>query len=310
MAASPAGPSTVGIIVLGWNHSEETLACLDSLSKIVYRDLQILYVDNGSDPDERQKIKKAFSHVEWLELPVNRGFAGGMNSGIAWCLEKNIPYVLILNNDTCVDPNFLAPLVAALEKDPSVAGANPKILVRDHPEMIWFSGGVIRPLTGRTAHRGKDQPEDTFKNQKAIMDYATGCCLLLRAGALRRVGLLDESYFAQCEDVDLSLRLRRGGFSLLYVPQSVIWHGVSASMGGEASPMSLYFRVRNHPRLVWKQRLGVVPFLYHAVVAPAGLLLRALLKGQGKAAQAVGVGYRDFLLGRGGEGAMKTFVRR
>ena len=301
---------SVGIVVLAWNEAEETAACLGSLSRIDFPEATVLVVDNGSQEDIGAALKKSYPYVQVVRLPRNLGFAGGMNAGLKWFLDKGFPYVLLLNNDTRVDPHFLTALVQAMDAHPHAAAANPKIFFADHPHDIWFAGGVIRLPAFRTIHRGYRETDHGQYDQMTDMDYLTGCCMLLRSSVLKSTGLLDPVYFNQCEDVDLSLRLRRVGHDLLFVPAARIFHRVSFTIGGELAPMNLYYGFRNNLRIVFRFRRRPVALLYHAVLGPVSMTLKMALRRNGPAVRAILMGVRDFFLNRGGEGAGTSLYQR
>lgn len=131
-------------------------------------------------------------------------------------------------------------------------------------------------------------------NTPSAMDFATGCCWLLRVSALEEAGLLDDDYFNQNEDVDLSLRLRQAGYELRYVPKATIWHKVSLTMGGALSPTSIYYRVRNNLILTRKRNPLPSVWLTQLIIGPLFLALRLIARREWKSLRAVGMGWLDF----------------
>jgi len=292
----------VVVCVLSWNGREDTLACLDALGHVTYERLQVVVVDNGSVDGSADAVEAAFPSVSVLRLAENRGFAGGMNVAFREALRSGGEYVLALNNDMVVDPGFVAPLVAALSSDPRAAAACSQVLFADPPDRIWYAGARYRPkrgYQGRHSLYGKSPlPPGTPPYET---DRACAGAMLVPRRALERVGWLDEELFAYAEDVDWSLRARREGLHVLVVPASVVRHEVSASSGGEASPATIYYDLRNALTVAERHdplgRVGTALRRAEAVAAHAAQA--ALFSSRRREAlRAVWTGWRDFRHGR------------
>lgn len=267
---------TVFVIVVNWNNAGDTIRCLQSLSSVAYLPMRVMVVDNGSTDCSVAEIRQHFPQYEILELESNRGFGGGCNAGHDKALEKGAGYVVFLNNDTVVDPGFLEPLIVPLRERDTLAVTVPRIYFMNRPDRIWYAGGEVNLLTGRIAHRGIRQPDGKRFDFPLETAYATGCCLAVRAGDFRDAGGFDPSFSMYAEDVDLSLRMRKGGKKILYVPVSKVWHRVSASGGGELGLSRLWKKNRSMLRLLVKYRAWPGILLY--------LLLAPFRLAQGAAA--------------------------
>ncbi len=270
-------PRTVGVVILNWNGLADTLECLESLTRIdtAGMALEILVVDNASSIDPRAAIAERFPSVRVVRAARNLGFAGGCNLGARTLLDAGADYVLFLNNDTSVAPDFLATLVAASETNPAAGLVAPLICHADEPERVQAAGGRVALALGHAHHLGDGRPRSRVPATPFASHYLSGACLLISAPVARRVGLFDERYFAYFEDVDLCLRARAQGLRAICVPQSVIWHRESSStrrdLGeGTTSPMKHYLMARNrllivrtHGRL-WERAtffVVVLPFM-------------------------------------------------
>lgn len=221
---------SVNIFVLNWNGRDLTIDCLKSLEQVDYLTKKVIVIDNGSTDDSVSAIQTEFPHVQIIELDQNLGYAGGNNAGF-----KQVPqsdYTIFLNNDTTVDPNFVTPLVQPLEQNNNIMQTAPKIYYADDPNTIWFAGGKVNLFTGWIHHQGIRKKDDDQFNQISEIGYATGCCFCMRSKDFESLGMFDESFPMYGEDVDLSLRIRKDGGSISFVPDSMIWHKVSASLGG------------------------------------------------------------------------------
>jgi len=283
-------------VVLSWNRRGETIACLESLLRSSYPALEVICVDNGSSDGSADAVEASCPSVRLVRLPENRGFAGGMNTGIRAALDRGAEYVLVLNNDMLVDRGFVQPLVNAAQ-DPRVAAVCSQILFADHPDRIWYGGARFRRRRG---HHGRHLRYGRPRLGPDVAPYPTdracGGAMLMSRSILERIGLFDESLFAYAEDVEWSLRARAEGLAVLVVPASVVWHKVSASTGGESSPATIYYSLRNG--LVVAERwapLGVIGTLARRVEALLAHTAQALLFSSRRRAalRAVRAGFRD-----------------
>jgi GT2 family glycosyltransferase len=234
----------VVVVVLNWNGAQDTLRCLESLQKVAYRRCDVLVVDNGSSDDSVGLLRRAFPDVELIETGDNLGYAGGNNVGIERALARGADYIVLLNNDTVVDPGFLDTLVEVAGRYPKAAFLGPKILYLDRPDILWFGGGRIDWSNGPSHidHDTKDVLADTTARE---VDYITGCCLMVRASAITAIGVMDPRFFLLFEESDWCVRARERGWQSVYVPHARILHAVSQSFGGPGSPTYRYYFARN-----------------------------------------------------------------
>lgn len=290
----------VGVVVLNWNQETDTRECLASLRLVRGAALRVFVVDNGSPPESVDRLEREFSDVTFIRLGENRGFAGGNNVGIERALREGVSHVLLLNNDTLVEPEFIRPLLDGL--DGHKAGVvGPKIY--HHPDVtrVWFAGGLIDWRTGRQWHLGAGELDGAQWSTAREVDYVTACCLLAPAQVFREVGNLDERYFIYFEETDWNLRAGRKGYRRWYVLDSRIFHKVSRAMR-TGSPTSDYYYARNR-LLLFRDH---APIFYRPVL----LLLYTLRslrfawtqRGRGLSgnARAVARGVLDFYAGRFG----------
>ena len=207
-------------------------------------------MDNASSDGTVEYVKDKFPSVKIIANSENLRFAGGNNVGIKYALERNADYVLLLNNDTEVAPDFLPELVRAAENDKSIGIAGPKIYYYEGNKMIWFAGGKVEFWKGWISHIGIREPDYGQYDFAREVDYITGCCMLVKREVIEKIGKLDESFFIYGEDADWSLRASRAGYSLVYVPSSIIWHKVSASSGGNLSWFKNWNKLKSQLRLM------------------------------------------------------------
>ena len=240
----------VYIIVLTWNGKADTLECLKSLQNLSYPNARILVVDNASRDGTAEVIREAYPDTEIIVNASNLRFAGGNNAGIRHALENGAEYVLLLNNDTVVDREFLSRLVDAAEQDTAIGMAGPKIYYYSSPRQLWFAGGKIDWWQGWVSHVGiREQDHGQYDAVRAV-DYLTACCLLVKKETVERIGLLDDHYFIYGEDADWCIRAQRTGYRLLFVPSAVIRHKLSVSSGGHLSWFKNWNKLKSQLRLM------------------------------------------------------------
>jgi len=290
----------VGVVVLNWNQEQDTTECLESLRLVHDVPLRVILVDNGSAPDSVDRLERRFPEATVLRLGENRGFAAGNNVGIARALAEGVSHILLLNNDTLVEAEFLTPLVEALRRD-GAGVAGPKIYHHPETDRLWFAGGMIDWRTGRQWHLGAGDRDQGQWDVPCTVEYITACCLLAPASVFREVGVLDERYFIYFEETDWNLRVRRRGYACWYEPKSRIYHKVSRAMRS-GSPASDYYYARN--RLLLFRDHAPMPYRPFLL---ALYTLRSLRfawtryrHGLSGNARAVSLGVRDFYAGRFG----------
>ena len=236
----------VAIILVNWNGKDVTIDCLESLKKVDYSPFKVYVVDNDSTDDSVEEISAKHQWVTIIQSDRNRFFAGGNNLGWQYVKRDNPKYVLFLNNDTEVAPDFLNHLVNKIQEDSSIGMVGPKIYHYDKPDLIWSAGGYINFFKGKTAHYGLRQIDHSQWDSEQEVDYLTGCAQLIRADLLYKLDGYDESYVMYSEDTDICYRLREMGYKIFYVPESKIWHKISSSSGGEITPYKVYNKIKSN----------------------------------------------------------------
>lgn len=318
---APPHPS-VAVIVLNWNGGSDTLACLESLGKLDYPNARVMVVDNGSTDDSVEAIRRRHPDIRLMENGANLGFAGGNNPGIQAALDEGYEYVLLLNNDTVVDSALVTAFVEAAQAHPRAGVFGAKILCLSEPQRLWHAGGYWNDdWLNFVTHGAGEIDQGQFDTPRQV-DWVVGCAFFVRASVFRELGLLAPAFFLNFEEIDFCSRARRHGYACQYVPRARLWHRVSASMGGETSPMRVYFNTRNRllwarrntrPGLRWRIYAMVTRYLWHRV-APAlrgrrvsrPWSLRKWLWSIAHASsspetRAMYCGWRDFWLGRFGD---------
>ena len=230
----------VGIVISNYNGWQDTVQCLESLQKQTYRNFEIILLDDASTNDSVQQLQKHLTeNTVFLPQEANSGFAAVNNVGMRRALADGCDWVLLLNNDTVVAPDFLETL---LRETPAGAVSCPKMLFLDPPDEIWFAGGELDRATGKVKHLGGHEKDGPAFAEKKQVSFITFCCVLLPRQVVEDVGFLDETLFMYCEDVDYCIRLADAGVPLWLLPDARIWHKAGGSAGGM---LSVYYITRN-----------------------------------------------------------------
>lgn len=296
----------IAIVTVNYNTEEDTKNLLTSLKKINTSNFTFftIIIDNGSE--NVLKIEES-EGVKNIRLEENLGFTGGYNLGMRMALEEGATYVMIVNNDTILDPDMLQNMITVLENDTSIGVTVPKIYFakghefhidrykkEDLGKVFWYAGGHIDWSHAMSVHRGVDEVDNGQYDRPEEITFATGCCMLFRREVLEKVGLFDDRYFLYFEDADLSERVRRAGYKIYYVPNAILYHVNASSSGGAGKGNLLqdYFITRNQMLFGMK---------YAPMRTKAALVrqsMKILSSGRPKQKQAI----RDYYLGKFGRG--------
>jgi GT2 family glycosyltransferase len=257
---------SVAIIVLNWRGLDDTLACLASLQAIDYPAVKIIVVENGSGDDSAEVIRAAFPEVTLLEQNINYGYAGGNNIGMQYAKTLGVDYVLLLNNDVEVKPDFLSQMMPVAEQHRFVGIIGPTIYYFAHPEKIWSAGGSVDWIRGITRMMGLNEQEvGQFGVKPRPVEWITGCALLIKMAVIEQIGGLDERFFAYYEEAEFCLRARRAGWGVIHVPTAKIWHKISPQ-ARDASPQVNYYMSRNRLLFLKLTRAGLAAWFYTLIL--------------------------------------------
>jgi len=230
-------------VILNTNRRVDTLDCLQSLAQSSYPNSRIIVLDNASSDGSVAAIRSAFPAVQILELTENLGYAGNNNVGIQVALEQGADWVLVLNEDTIVDPECLAELVRVGQSDPRIGITGPMVYHHGEPTIIQSAGGRL----GRhweSQHIAQNEADTQQFSAPHAVDWISGCAILVRRAVIEQVGMLDERFFYYWEETEWCLRTRRGGWQILHVPQAKLWHkGVQRDY--RPKPAVAYYNTRN-----------------------------------------------------------------
>ncbi len=217
---------SIAIVILNWNGIKDTLACYDSLKKQSFKDFTTVIIDNGSlDTSVAELSKISDEHTTILYNPSNRGFAGGVNTGIDWAIKNKYDYVALLNNDAVVDTQWLETLVSAAEKNS--AGITTSLILHEDGKTI-DSTGDFYSIWGIPSPRHRDEPSSAIPDSGWVFG-ASGGASLYSTSILADIGLFDEDFFAYYEDVDISFRAQLKGYRVFFERDAIVYHKQGAT---------------------------------------------------------------------------------
>ena len=220
----------VSIIVLNWNGKRFLRECLEALCNQTYRELEVIFVDNGSTDGSVDFVVEQFPFIRIVKLDQNYGFAGGNRKGLGYCKGD---YIALLNNDTRVEGKWLENLVSPMIKDSSVGICASKLLVETTGRID--SAGDVLTTWGVGFKRGCGGDPNLYLDEQKVFG-ACAAAALYRRTMLDDVGFLDEDFFFNDEDTDLNFRAQLAGWKCMFVPSALVCHKVNATIGNLSIP--------------------------------------------------------------------------
>jgi GT2 family glycosyltransferase len=267
----------LAIVIINWNSFDLTSDTLVSLSSTSYKNYDIIVVDNFSTDNSAAQLEKDFPSIILLKSDENKGFTGGNNLGFDYAINEGYEYVMMLNNDVAVEPDFLEPLVVKLDMDEKIGGVQPLIYFYHDRELIWNAGSRYNDIFGIPYILGyyrKDKGQLQRKKQKSI-DWITGCAFMIRTEVLKKVGVLKQDFFIYYEDVDLSFRIKEAGYALAYEASSVVYHKTGMSHKSKEKLKEGYLNPKVH-YLNARNRLFVLKEYTQKIAIPTVILYQII----------------------------------
>jgi GT2 family glycosyltransferase len=284
----------VYIVILTWNGKKDTLECLDSLKKVPYENFKVVVVDNGSADGTADEIRKNHNWIQLIVNSKNLGFTKGNSQGCDVAMRNGADYVMMLNNDVEVSPDFLDRLIEVAEADARIGAVAPLIYYYHPRKLVWSAGCTIRLLglyNKMLFIREKDDDVPELLETQVV----SGAASCIKRKVIEEVGFLDNLYFSYNEDVDLCYRIRRAGYKLITVKAAKIWHKVSAATGGAFNPVNQYLMARG--RSIFIRKFGTtwekLIFLPLAMAEASYVTTREFLRNNARAALPKYKGYFD-----------------
>jgi GT2 family glycosyltransferase len=247
-------------IILNTNRREDTLECLDSLSKQSYANQRVIVLDNHSTDGSVEAIQSKFPEVEIIHIKKNLGYAGNNNVGIQAALEQNASWIFVLNEDTILAPNCLEELVMVGLSDQNIGILGPMVYHHDEPEIIQSAGGVLTKYW-EGVHIAQNEPDQNQFTKPRHVDWISGCAILFKREAIKEVGVLDVRFFYYWEETEWCVRTGKAGWNIIHVPSAKLWHkGVQRNY--QPKPSLRYYDARNHLLLLNKHQAPLTAKLF------------------------------------------------
>lgn len=241
----------IGIATVLFNSQEVLPDFLTSLHSQTYENFVVYAVDNASTDLSAEICRQQGSRFMVTVNTENTGFAHATNQGIRQAIEDGCEFVLLLNNDVAFQSDFLAQLMAGLQRKNADIVA-PLTYYHDRPDIIWAAGGRLQRMAGfRPVHLGMNQRDTGQFPSDLRIQFAPGSAIFARRSVFATVGLLDEAFYTYWEDTDFAVRALRAGLRNYLIPAAKLWHKVS-SLTGVNSPFQRFYAVRNHAFFIRK----------------------------------------------------------
>lgn len=269
------------VVIPNWNGAHHLPTCLNALRAQTYPRIEVIVADNASQDGSRELLAEKYPDVHLVALPENRGFTGACNAGIEAAKGE---YVSLLNNDTEVDPGWVAAVVEAFNRHPEAGLVASKMLLFDERDRFHTAGDLYR-VDGRLANRGVWERDEGQYNHEEYVFSACGGSSAYRRCMLDEIGLLDDDFFFSAEDMDLAWRAQLAGYRCIYAPNALVYHRLAATGGGVTASYydgrnMIWILIKDYPAALWRKHA------FRILRAQVGLAWEALRAWRGAAARA------------------------
>ncbi len=297
----------VWVAVLHYLGVEHTRKCLNSIKNLEHRPFQILITDNSSPDKSGSLLHQEFPDCHYQLLSENKGFAGGSNASVNYCIEHGAEWVWILNNDTELDADSLSKLLSMAAKNPKAAILGAAVFTPTETGFHQSGIGQIDFAKAKTYERGEiDKSKETIECQ-----WLSGSNMLIRSQAFKEIGGFDENFYLYFEDTDLCWRLREQGWTCVFVPGANLRHIGNASTQGKLAIWRAYYHTRNRLLFFLKVKHGVaaIPVLFAILTHVFRHCLVLPFRGEDgkRKLRAELLGVKDFFSGKLGRGESLDF---
>lgn len=299
-------------VVLGIDHEDATLTCIESLLKSTYEAMKVLYVDNSSKGEAVKNVRERFSSLEIIENNENLGYAGGNNVGIKHALDAGAEYILIVNNDVVVDGDTVSTLFELMHSDGKIGIAGAKALRADDPSRLCWAWGKLNYRNMVSEVIGLDAPDSDEFSKVQDVDYVFGCAVMVKVEAIRKVGMIDEDFWAFHEEMEWCERFRKDGYRVVFAGNTKVLHQMSLSFSSLARPHVREYLLARNSVLFMKKHGTFVQWLKFLLFMTLSTLLKGpldVIKGQGWRQSARIKGYIEGLAWKsGGPKKLKEYL--
>lgn len=256
----------VTVIIPNYNGMKYMPGCMEALRNQTCQDFSVLVVDNGSRDGSAEWLKE--QGIPALFLPENLGFSGAVNLGMK---KSSSPFVILLNNDTKVDKNYIKEMLRAVKRSPKIFSVSSKMVQLCHPDLM-DDGGDMYCLFGWAFQRGVGRKAKRYNRPVRVFSACAGAALYRRE-VFEEIGYFDELHFAYLEDLDVGYRARIAGYDNIYCPTAVVRHVGSGTSGSKYNAFKVKLAARNNVYLNYKN-MPLLQLMFNLPGIGIGILLK------------------------------------
>lgn len=260
----------VTVVIPNYNGEKYLLPCLEALYRNTEMEIDVIVVDNHSTDNSIEGAKARYPQITYVQLEQNFGFSRAVNEGIK---AARTPYVLLLNNDTEIQKNFIEVLWKTIKKSECIFSVEGKMLQYGNEGKIDSAGTFYNAL-GWAFARGKDCAEAKYETKCEVFAACAGAALY-RKSVFEKIGSFDEQYFAYLEDIDIGYRAKLHGYQNIYEPKARVLHVGSGTSGSRYNAFKVRYSARNNIYLIYKN-MPVVQRVLNAPLLACGFGVKLL----------------------------------
>lgn len=264
----------VSIIIVNWNGGDIFQKCIESLGEVTYPNWELIVVDNGST----EKLLKLPKNTKIIKNSKNSGFAPANNQGVK---SANGKYVLLLNNDTLVEKNFLNIMVDKMESEDDLGVIQPKIKIMDNPKLLDNCGSFLTNI-GFLHHIGFMKKDSKEYNIEKEVFSVKGACMLIRKKLIDKVGLFDDEFVSYFEETDFCWKSWLLNYRVIYLPNTYILHKVGFTIKRlDVANINFHYYKNRITSLIKNLSISKLMFILpiHLVIS-LGISFTFLIRGQ------------------------------
>ena len=266
MAEQNMHGTSVTVVIPNYNGLKFMEPCMAALEKQTCKDFEILVVDNGSSDGSVDWLKSHQYPTIFLE--ENTGFSGAVNVGIK---ASKTPFVLLLNNDTEVEPDFIGEMIKAIRRSDQIFAVSSKMVQMYHKELMDDAGDMYSIL-GWAYQRGVGRSSKGYNREREVFSACAGAAIYRRA-VFEQIGYFDEMHFAYLEDIDVCYRAKIFGWHNRYCPTAVVYHVGSGTSGSKYNAFKVRLAARNNVYLNYKN-MPLFQLLVNALPITMGIIVK------------------------------------
>ena len=252
--------SKIAIVIPNWNRSKDLLELINSIKASDYEAYSIVVIDNDSSDDSVKLIETLHKDVTLVKLNSNQGAVGASNIGFEVALDAGADFILRLDSDTVIAPDYINLMIKAMESNGNIGAAVGKIYYNSpralsQSNKIWSMGALRKSPFFDIVDLGRDKFDDEVENKIQRIDFAWSAGIIIRDIALKDLGGFDSDFFVYYEEMDFCERLRKQDWEIVVVPEAIMWHKVGSL---KQSPRVAYLWNKGKVLFYRKHSKGVI----------------------------------------------------